>query len=127
MARLIDVKVFGAKGVGLSVAAKRKFLKSVSIPSALKKIGLFMQNEVKLSIAGRKAEPTSVDTGRFLNSVEFQVDERKDEVIIFSDVEYSKNLEFGTTRLAPRKHFNNSKDRNIPEITKILNDKVKTI
>ena len=35
----------------------------------VKKAGFYVQGEVQLSIAGQKAEPRRVDTGRFLNSV----------------------------------------------------------
>jgi len=92
---------------------------------SMKKVGLFMQGEVKESIAGRRAEPTSVDTGRFLNSVEFS--SNKDSATIFSPVPYAKFLEYGTRRMHPRRHFNNSKDRNKGKIQQIIQEDIKTI
>lgn len=92
---------------------------------SLKKAALFLQGEIKESIAGRRAEKTSVDTGRFLNSVDIVIG--KDEAFVFSDVEYAKFLEFGTIRFTGRKHFNNSKDRNKSKIKKIFEDQIKNI
>ena len=75
---------------------------------------LFMQGEVKESIAGRRAEPTSVDTGRFLNSISLATS--KNQAIIFTDIEYAKFLEYGTSRIFPRMHFRNSLSRNTNKI-----------
>jgi len=77
---------------------------------SMKKVGLFMQG---------------VDTGRFLNSVEFS--SNKDSATIFSPVPYAKFLEYGTRRMHPRRHFNNSKDRNKGKIQQIIQEDIKTI
>ena len=92
---------------------------------SMDKVGLFMQGEVKLSIAGRRAEPTSVDTGRFLNSVQYTVG--NNFVTIFSEVPYSDFLEFGTTRIQARRHFNNSLDRNEKKVRNIINAEVRKL
>lgn len=92
---------------------------------ALQKAALFLQGEVKESIAGRRAEPTSVDTGRFLNSVNSNVG--KDDAVVFSDVPYSQFLEYGTTRMSARRHFNNSKDRNKQKVSEIIEGELKNI
>jgi len=91
--------------------------------TGLKKAGMHLQNEVKSSIAGRRAEPTSVDTGRFLNSVDMI--SSKTTATVYSPLEYSKYLEFGTSRITARKHFNNSKDRNKAKIISIIKDNIK--
>jgi hypothetical protein len=72
--------------------------------------GFVVEGEVKASVAGQRAELTSVDTGRFMNSVNtdnsrFLVSEIK------SEVHYAKFLEFGTSKLSPRRHFQNSLSR----------------
>ena|SRR3990167_4576179 len=86
---------------------------------------LFMQGEVKESIAGRRAEPTSVDTGRFLNSISLATS--KNQAIIFTDIEYAKFLEYGTSRIFPRMHFRNSMFRNQDNIFRIVyNQTIKT-
>ncbi len=85
---------------------------------SMSKIGLHMQNEVKLSIGGHKAEPTSVDTGHFMGSVDFEAQPKG--VTIFSMVPYAKFLEWGTSRLPARMHFNNSLNRNKQKVISIL-------
>ena len=95
------------------------------IKKSMTKVGMHMQNEVKESISGHKAEPTSVDTGKFLGSVDFQT--VKKGVIIFTPVPYAKFLEYGTIRIQPRRHFNNSKDRNKGKIKQIIKDHIDNI
>src|SRR3990167_4614116 len=86
--------------------------------AALTMASLHMQNEVKLSIAGFKSEPTSVDTGRFLNSIDISVTNKQGKV--FTNIPYSKHLEYGTSRIKPRRHFRNSLARNKQEIKEII-------
>jgi len=90
----------------------------------LTKAALFMQGEVKSSIAGQRAEPTSVDTGRFLNSVDINIG--KIDAIIFSDIPYANHLEYGTTRIKPRSHFRNSKARNQDKVIEIIEKEIKS-
>ena len=92
--------------------------------AALTMASLHMQNEVKLSIAGFKSEPTSVDTGRFLNSVDINIG--KIDAIIFSDIPYANHLEYGTTRIKPRSHFRNSKARNQDKVIEIIEKEIKS-
>lgn len=120
----VKIQVIGADKAAKYLKDKSKDTES-NIDKALKLIGLFVQGEVKQSIAGRRAEKTSVDTGRFLNSVDFQV--ANDDVVIFSKLDYSKYLEYGTTRIAPRKHFRNSRDRNMPKVKQIMNNEIKKL
>jgi len=109
----------------------KKFLKfkekQVTIKSVigLNKAAIFMQGEVKLSIAGERPEPQSVDTGRFLNSVD--VDIGKTDATIFSKIPYAKFLEFGTSKIKPRRHFQNSKDRNKQNIKEIIAKEISKI
>jgi len=91
--------------------------------NGIAKAGLHLQNEVKASIAGRRAEPTSVDTGRFVNSVDMT--HTPHTATIFSNLNYSKYLEFGTSRIKARRHFNNSLDRNKSKIKDIIKGTIK--
>ena len=121
---------FSMNTVGISTTInflknKRSRLNNDLIPGGLKKASLFLQGEVKESIAGRKAEPTSVDTGRFLNSVDFNVGKKNAKV--FTLLKYAKFLEFGTSHIRARKHFRNSKDRNKGKIANIIRTVVKGI
>lgn len=66
----------------------------------------FVATEVQASIMGQRAEPKSVDTGNFANSL--QVKGGEGEATIYSDVEYAKFLEFGTSKMSARSHFTNT-------------------
>ncbi len=91
----------------------------------IKDAGFFLQGEVKQSIAGRRAEVTSVDTGRFLNSI--GVEFKKLQARIFPTVFYADHLEFGTSRMAPRRHFRNSLTRNKSKIASFIQSKIRGI
>lgn len=92
--------------------------------AAIHEAGFFLQKEVKESIAGRRPELASVDTGRFLGSVETD-NSRKFVTRVFSDVSYAKFLEFGTTSIAPRSHFRNSASRNRRKIVNGIQDRIR--
>lgn len=89
----------------------------------LMQAGTFVQGEVKASIAGQREELTSVDTGRFLNSVD--IAESGDmEVRIFSDIDYAKYLEYGTSKLDARQHFRNTAARVKKAVKEIIKGKL---
>lgn len=88
------------------------------------KAAFLMEGEIKASIAGQRAEPRSVDTGRFLNSVTASKTGRFSSKV-FSDVEYADKLEYGTVKIPPRRHFRNSAIRNTSKVQQIIKDGVK--
>ena len=74
-----------------------------------------VKNEVKESIIGNRGEPKSVDTGNFANSI--QIRPEGDNVLaVYTDVEYAKFLEYGTSVMEPRAHFQNTAFRVAPEV-----------
>ena len=86
--------------------------------------GFIVEDEIKSSIAGQRNEPRSVDTGNFLNSVntsnsKFLVSE------VSSDVKYAKYLEFGTSKISPRRHFGNSLARKTEDINTRIRTAIK--
>ena len=91
----------------------------------LSKAAIHIQGEVKMSIAGQRPEIKSVDTGRFLNSIDFSVG--KFDATIFSKLSYAKFLEFGTSRFRGRKHFRNTKAREQSKAVRIVNKEIKNI
>jgi len=102
---------------------KKNIFKKENI--GLKNAALFLQGEVKSSIAGQRAEPTSVDTGQLLRSVDTRVG--TDDAVVFSNVKHSKFIEFGTSKFIGRKHFRNSKNRNKEKIRQLLEKEIKKI
>ncbi len=99
---------------------------SLGAMNGIVKAGLHLQGEVKESIAGRKAEPTSVDTGRLLNSVDLLL--RKFEAVVFSNVPYAGAIEFNPNIFrGPRRHFNNSLARNRTRIREFIQEGIRGI
>jgi len=87
----------------------------------------FIKEEVKESIVGNRAEPKSVDTGNFANSIDIKP-VGENELAVYSDVEYAKFLEYGTSKMGARQHFNNTVFRTsdkIKEIAKVEMDEAK--
>jgi len=87
--------------------------------------GVFMENEVKASIAGNRAEPKSVDTGQFINDVEMRFLDRNTVEIAARKTSYAKYLEYGTSRLPARRHFRNSEARNRKKINKHMTEAIR--
>ena len=116
---MLNVKIKGLPQAQKFLSLK-KTEKLEKANQAIHRAGLFLETETKESIAGNKQEIRSVDTGRFLNSV--STDNQKFlESTVFSNVEYAKYLENGTSRIRPRKHFEMSVARNK---RKIINNKL---
>lgn len=99
---------------------------SLKIADAMQLVGLFMVKEVQSSINGERDETASVDTGRFKSSVK-SIQQKPDEVTIYSNVEYAKFLEYGTSKMAERRHFRNSAERNDKKIHEFVQREVNKI
>jgi len=121
---MIQVQVLNREEVKKFLENKNEEVKK-KVSQAMFKASELMRNEVKESIAGRRNEPTSVDTGRFLNSVDTNISE--DNAIVFTKVEYAQYLEYGTSRMQARRHFNNSLDRNRNQVVKKFEESIKEI
>ena len=108
-------------GLQLAVGKLGRILKEKKnkVSDSIHKAGFLVEAEVKESIAGRRSEPRSVDTGRFLNSVNVD-NSKKMESTIKSNVEYAGILEKGTSTRGARHHFENSGKRKKPEIISMI-------
>lgn len=114
----VSVEVVGATEA-ISKMKETKGVISEKEKAGIKLATIYLQGEVKASIAGQRDEPTSVDTGRFLNSVDMETSD--DDGRVFTNVPYAVDLEYGTSKMRARRHFNNSKDRNQQKIGEIIN------
>jgi len=118
----VKITVIGQEeAVKILNKSNKKIMSDVS--EGLKKAGFFVQGEVKLSIAGQRAELTSVDTGRFLNSVD--VAATKDDAVVYTEIEYAKFLEYGTSKFRPRAHFRNSASRSKEKVKELIKEEIK--
>jgi HK97 gp10 family phage protein len=77
------------------------------IPESVKDATLVLHGEIKKSIAHGTNAPVAVDTGRFLNSIDFD-SQGENESRVFTDIEYAKFIEFGTSKMQERPHFRNT-------------------
>jgi len=91
----------------------------------IKDATFFMVREVSMSILGQRTETRSIDTRQFLRSVKTAFRKGGEEGIVFSQVPYAKYLEFGTTKIAPRRHFRNSLNRNKVKIKTLIQNQIK--
>lgn len=117
----VKIEVLGLKEVQDKLNKASSDIKT-GISNSMNQLGLFLQGEIKESIAGRRAEPKSVDTGRFLNSVNSTTSENS--VAISSDVEYAKFLEYGTSKISARRHFSNTLARNNQKIVDVVKNNI---
>lgn len=124
MAQQFGIKVEGIPQTKVFMNKKLKLALSKA-DKGIQEAGRFVYAEVKQSIAGRRAEPTSVDTGRFLNSI--SIDFKKLQAFIKANVKYAKFLEFGTSRLNARHHFRNTKARNQKKVVEFIQKEVNKI
>ena len=94
---------------------------------ALAKAGNFVQQEVQESIIGRRAETKSVDTGAFANSISLDLSSFQDgQITIYPDnISYAEYLEYGTTKMTPRYHFRNTKNRTEPKVKEFFDEEIK--
>lgn len=121
----INIDISGIPQVKKYLKSKNKQV-NTSLKKGITNATVFLQGEVKMSIAGEKNEPRSVDTGRFLNSVGFEVKDYDGKV--FSNVPYAKKLEFGTDfKNSPRKHFTNSAARSKDKIIQLIKAQLSSV
>jgi len=114
------------KGVAQSLAFIRRKGKDVKAgaDAGVFQAANFIQQEVQESIIGNRAEPKSVDTGRFANSI--QVNKKEFAVFeVSTKVPYAVFLEFGTSRVPARMHFRNTLSVNKAKVRKIVEQAIK--
>ena len=120
----IQFDILGVGAVVSSLALKGILISSAT-DIALVRAATFMQEEVKESISGQKAEPRSVDTGKFIRSVDVGPIQKK-SITVETDVPYAKILEFGGASRNARAHFGNSLSRNKNKIRAQMQRDIKT-
>jgi len=138
------VKVTGTKGNvvdievrGIAEVMRRMRAAGMEIQNAsdlgVVKAGGYVEEEVKESIMGHKAEPRSVNTGQLANSIEFsktgkavgKIEPKGDSYPNGQTTkEVATYLEYGTSRISPRRHFRNTESRNKGKVFEIIKKEV---
>lgn len=93
--------------------------------AGVNKATIYLQGKIKESIARGVNAPVTVDTGRFLNSID--IASKKSEGYVFTDVPYAPFLEYGTSKIAPRPHFRNTQAKENNKVQKIIQEEVNNI
>lgn len=123
-----SIKVMGIANVNAFLAAKGHEA-LVKASAGIKKAGFFVEGEVVQSIAGYRAEPKSVDTGNFKNSILaiFPTELSANIGCNKYPVPYADFLEYGTSRFIGRHHFENTAQRNANKVKDYVNAQIKTL
>ena len=95
-----------------------------NVEDAIQEAALFVEGEVKMSISGQRAEPKSIDTGEFRRRMGVNKT-GKFQRTLSSHVKYAPHLEYGTSRIKPRRHFRNSLTRSEGKIEKFIAEAIR--
>lgn len=101
----MQIKLIGVPEFKRMMEEKQKKMTTL-LPEAVREATLYLHGKVKTSIARGTNAPVAVDTGRFLNSVDF--DATGNTARIFTNIEYAKYIEYGTSKMGSRPHFRNT-------------------
>lgn len=94
------------------------------IKQGIKDSAFRIEGEVKESMAGRRGEPRSFDTGNMTRLV--TTNNSQDFVsYVYGGAEYTQYLERGTSRIVGRWHFKNTMIREKPTILGYMKEAVK--
>lgn len=132
--KLITIELLGIREVVDRILKAGQEIK-LGRDLGLVRAGALMEEEVKESIAGNRAEPESVDTGLFANSIEFQkisdgVGAVKSNTKVYPGTDITTTdiailMEYGTSKISPRSHFRNSTTRNQEKVKEIVKEEIK--
>lgn len=120
----VTIEVDGLTHVERLLKDKQKEVQT-RVKKAIGKAAILVQGEVKQSVAGNRPEKKSVDTGRFLNSIDVNVE--KDSAEIFSGLPYAEKLEDGTSKFRGRNHFKNTAARTTKKVAEVLDRELRNI
>ncbi len=101
---------------------KKKDDVDINVIRGLEQSGRYVQAQVISSIGGEKPEPRSFRTGNFIGHVEMV--RAGTTATIYTMVPYSQYLEWGTRYIAPRRHFENTANREQDTVQKIMDEKI---
>lgn len=121
--RMVNITFDGSKIPKFLMKKQKNIVKEIF--KSMNEIGDLIEEEVKESIKGNRAEPRSIDTRQFVRSV--KVNLLRDNVGISSDVKQAKLLEHGTSKIKPRRHFSNTVDRNKLKVISIMKNNIRNI
>ena len=125
---MVSVEIHGLNEVERMLKAKgRKITKGADF--GVFEAGTFIQEEVKESIIGNRAEAKSVDTGRLANSIEFDKTGEAEGAVKPKKSNYpgtdTTTVDVAGFMEKKRHHFDNTKRRTIPKVKDIIQTEIK--
>jgi HK97 gp10 family phage protein len=116
-------------GLNETINRLKEFYKAIPTAEgiAVVKAADYVKEEVKESIVGNRSEVRRVDTGEYANSIDIKP-AGTNELAVFTDTDYAKFVEYGTSKMVPGNHFKNTSFRvadKIKDIAKVEIDKAK--
>lgn len=115
----VKIEIQGIEEFKRTMQEKQNKIKN-ELPKSVQKATLYIHSKVKESIARGVNAPTAVDTGRFLNSVDFETT-GENQAKVFTNLSYAQYIEYGTKKMAARPHFHNTaivEANNVKEVMK---------
>ena len=119
----MDIKITGIDDTGIVMQVKKQGIER-GRRQGLASAGQLLEAEIMSSITGARAEPRSIDTGEFLNSINSQSDD--ESFTVYSNALHSIFLEKGTSKMAPRRHFENSMERRRKDVINKISADIKS-
>ena len=129
----VNVEIIGLSELQRNLQAKEKRFLSLN-EIALARGANFIQQELQESIVGNRAELKSVDSGKLANSINVTKEASNIFVIAPDKIGYPNGgntqsvmrfLEFGTSKITPRRHMRNTFARVKDQVEKIVLDTLK--
>jgi len=129
----VNIEVHGINETKMFLEAKRRIVLTASDAGVLRAAN-YVEQEVQESIIGNRAEPKSVRTGLFGNSIRvdkisnaaFKVYPEKSSypggTVTTEDV--ARILEYGTSTMMPRRHFRNTESRTKGKVQEIIEKEI---
>ena len=130
---IINVRMLGINEVMLRLRkANQKITQGADF--GVVRAGAYVEEEVKESISGRRAETKSVDTGRFANSIQFKKTGEAQGVVAPLKEKYPSSksttedvallMEKGTSKMLGRKHFSNTQARTKNKVKEVITKEI---
>lgn len=129
----VNIEIIGLAEVQRRIQAKQKKILS-NLDIAMVRGANFIQQEVQESIIGNRAEPRSVSSGRLANSIVVEKPAENIFIITSDKLGYPNGgntqkvlrfLEFGTSKINPRRHMRNSFARTEKKVEDIVKQTIK--
>jgi hypothetical protein len=100
----LTITINTKEAIGLVNSKKDKWIKNIK--NEMDHSALYLEGKTKESIGRGTNAPIAVDTGQFMRSPHGTAKEL--EATVVSNLDYAKDIEYGTSRMKARPHFRNT-------------------